>query len=112
MSWSINAIGKADKVLEKVKTELNRIEYLTGAEATIKEAAAETILRAVAANTGAIKVNVSGSGDTINKTQSLNIEITPLSRDDGIWILDRNGKRLSLRIVCSYKLTSSIGFVE
>jgi hypothetical protein len=84
MSWSVVAVGKKDAVAAKLATDFERITYLTGPEAELKDVAAELITKAVAAQgeKTAIKVLASGSagqtGEANSATQTLNIVIEPI----------------------------------
>lgn len=67
MSWSVTAVGKAAPVAEKLAKDFANINYLGKEEAELKDAAAEIVAKAVAANTRkdlTVQVNCSGSGTT------------------------------------------------
>jgi autotransporter adhesin len=84
MSWSVIAVGKKDAVAAKLATDFEKITYLSGPEAELKDAAAEIITKAVAAqgDKTAIKVSASGSAGQSygpdSATQTLSIVIEPI----------------------------------
>jgi hypothetical protein len=84
MSWSVSAIGKTDKVAEKVAGDFQRINYLAKEEADLKDQAAALVANVLAANTHryqAIKVDCSGSGSTHaadGNSQQIRITIEPV----------------------------------
>jgi len=83
MSWSINAFGKIPAVTAKVANEFEKITYLSGPEAELKEAASEFVGKILKANTvkGAIRVDCSGSGSnhpSDGSSQTIKIDISPI----------------------------------
>lgn len=82
MSWSVQAVGKPEAVVKKLATEFEKITYLAGVEAELKDAVDKLVAVAVSAYTGSYAVRVTASGSASNYkegvTQSLNLLIEPI----------------------------------
>ena len=84
MSWSVSAHGKPAAVAEKLAKDFANITYLQKEEAGIKDAAAEVVAKALAANTykgTSVQVNASGSGSVHpadGSSQTVSISVQPM----------------------------------
>lgn len=93
MSWSIMAGGKTDAVRATLKTQFEKIQYLQGPEAAIKDKAAELVDLTLSGFEGATGVSVNCSGseskntkfneetkqhEVVSANQTVQIEIRPI----------------------------------
>jgi len=84
MSWSVNAIGKANALAPKLAGDFERINYLQQTEAELKDMAASLVAKVLAANTRkdqVLKIDCSGSGSSHpadGDSQQVKILIEPI----------------------------------
>jgi hypothetical protein len=84
MSWSVQGVGRGESLAKKLAGDFERITYLQGEEAELKDGAAVIVAKALSANTRQdtlLNISCSGSASTHpadGNSQSLSISITPL----------------------------------